>query len=446
MFKTDRRGFIKLSGGVIAAGAAAGAFTGTLATPHVARAAAGKVVIVGGGPAGATTARYLKAANPALDVTLIEANKTYHTCFMSNEVLGGDRTIDQIAVGFDGLKAAGVTVVNDLVTAVDVAKKSVQTKGGKSFAYDRLVVSPGIDFKWETLEGYDETVAEDIPHAWKAGPQTVTLRKQLEAMPDGGVFVMAAPPNPFRCPPGPYERASLVANYFKKHKPKSKIIILDAKDAFSKKGLFEQAWTKFYGYGTDNSMIEWVSAAKQGKVIGVDAANRAAITDFESIKADVLNIIPAQKAGKLAFDMGLTGDGEWAPVDKKTFESTIHKGVHVLGDASDATTMPKSGYSANSQAKNTARAIAAMLAGKDVPTPSYINTCYSIAGDDHAFSVAAVYRLNEAENKIVGVEGAGGLSPMEASDADRKREVAYAHSWYNNVVDDSWGPGAQPRS
>lgn len=445
MFKTDRRGFIKLSGGVLAAGAAAGAFTGTLATPHVARAAGGKVVVVGGGPAGATTARYLKAANPAIDVTLIEANTTYHTCFMSNEVLGGDRSMEQIAVGFDGLKAAGVTVVHDLVTGVDTGAKTVTTKGGQSFGYDRLVVAPGIDFKWETIDGYDAQVAEDIPHAWKAGPQTATLRKQLEAMPDGGLFVLSAPPNPFRCPPGPYERVSLVANYFKKHKPKSKIIILDAKDAFSKKGLFEQAWTKFYGYGTDNSMIEWVPAAQQGKVIAVDAGERAAKTDFETYKADVLNIIPAQKAGKLAFDMGLV-DGEWAPVNKKTFESTIHKDVHVLGDASIATKMPKSGYSANSQAKNTARAIAALMAGKEAPTPSYINTCYSIAGDDHAFSVAAVYRYNEAENVIAGVEGAGGLSPMDASDADRKREVTYAHSWYNNVVDDSWGPGAQARS
>ncbi len=431
MHTTDRRTFLKLTGSAAAASA-------ILGFPHVARAAGQSVVVVGGGPAGATCARYLLRNDPSLKVTLIEANSIYHTCFMSNEVIGGNRSLDGIAVGFGGLKKAGVNVVHDLVVGIDGAAKKVTTKSGHSFTYDRCIVAPGIDFDWTALEGYAEDAAERIPHAWKAGAQTALLRKQLEAMPDGGTFVMVAPPNPFRCPPGPYERASLVAGYFKKHKPKSKVLILDPKDAFSKQKLFIQAWEKFYGYGTPNSMIEWVPAAKNGKVVKIHAAELTAETDFEKFKASVLNVIPAQKAGKIAFDAGLV-DGKWCPVDKRTFESAKVPGIHVLGDASDASTMPKSGYSSNSQAKVAARAVVALLQGKPVPEASYVNTCYSIAGPDHCFSVAGVYRYNPAENKIVEIEGAGGLSPLDASPADRKRELTYAHSCYNNIVNDSWG-------
>lgn len=431
MFTTDRRTFLKLTGGAAVASAIAG-------FPHIARAAGQSVVVVGGGPAGATCARYLLRNDPSLKVTLIEANSTYHTCFMSNEVIGGDRSLDGIAVGFDGLKKAGVQVVHDLVVGIDPAARKVTTKGGQSFAYDRCVVAPGIDFEWGALDGYSEEAAQKMPHAWKAGPQTALLRKQLEAMPDGGTFIMVAPPNPFRCPPGPYERASLVANYFKQHKPKSKVLILDPKDAFSKQKLFMQAWEKFYGYGTPDSMIEWVPAAKNGKVVKVNVGEMMVETDFDKFKGAVINVIPAQKAGKIAFDAGLV-DGKWCQVDKKTFESKKVPGIHVLGDASDATTMPKSGYSANSQAKVAARAVVALLQGKPVPAASYVNTCYSIAGKDHCFSVAGVYRYNEAENKIAEVEGAGGLSPLDASAADRKRELQYAHSWYANICHDSWG-------
>ncbi|MFA7429413.1 MAG: FAD/NAD(P)-binding oxidoreductase, partial [Rhodospirillaceae bacterium] len=359
-FKTDRRSFIKIAGGV----AAAGAFAGTLSMPHVARAAGARVVVVGGGTGGATCAKYLRRADPSLDVTLIEANKEHYTCFMSNEVIGGERTMDGIKVGYDSLAANGVKVVFGMVTEIDPAGKTVKTQDGKSFAYDRLVVAPGIDIDFAALPGYDEAAAEKMPHAWKAGPQTALLRKQLEDMKDGGTFIMVAPPNPFRCPPGPYERASLVANYFKQHKPKSKILILDPKDAFSKQGLFIQAWTKFYGYGTDKSMIEWLPASKQGTVTKVNVADMTVETEFDKYKGDVVNVIPAQKAGKIAFAAGLTGEGKWCPVNMKTFESKVHAGIHVLGDAAVATDMPKSGYSANSQAKVAARAIVAALQGK----------------------------------------------------------------------------------
>jgi sulfide dehydrogenase [flavocytochrome c] flavoprotein subunit len=431
MFSTDRRSFIKLTGGLAAASTLVG-------FPNIARAAGARVVVVGGGPGGATCARYLRRHDPSLDVTLIEANKEYHTCFMSNEVIGGHRTMDQIKVGYDHLAKEGIKVVFDFVTGIDGAAKKVTTKGGQTFAYDRCVVAPGIDFNYGALPGYSEEAAEKMPHAWKAGPQTVLLRKQLEAMPDGGVFVMVAPAMPYRCPPGPYERASLVAEYFKNHKPKSKVIILDPKDAFSKQGLFIQAWKKFYGFETDKALIEWVPAAKNGKVNAVHVADMMVETDFEKIKGAVVNVIPAQKASKIAFDAGLV-EGAWCPVNKQTFESKKVAGIHVLGDASDAATMPKSGYSANSQAKMCARNIVALLKGQPPVTPSYINTCYSIAAKDHAFSVAGVYNYDSNENKLVEVKGSGGVSPIDASAEDRKREVTYAYSWYDNIVRDSWG-------
>ena len=429
MFQIDRRKFL------VGAGASASTL---LAAPHVARAAGGKVVVIGGGPGGATAAKYLRRVDPSIEVTLIEANKDYYTCFMSNEVLSGERTLDSLKFGYAGLAKAGVKVVHDLVVGIDGAAKVVTTQGGQKFPYDRCIVAPGIDMVFGALPGYTAEAAETIPHAWKAGPQTALLRKQLEAMPDGGVFVMVAPPNPYRCPPGPYERASLVAHYFKHHKPKSKIIILDTKDAFSKQKLFEQAWTKFYGFGTDKSLIEWVPASKGGKPSAIDVAGMAVQTDMDTIKGAVINVIPAQKAGQIAFDAGLT-EGNWAPVNKATFESKKIPGIHVLGDGSDAAAMPKSGYSANSQGKVTAAAVAALLSGKTPPTPAYVNTCYSIAGEDHAFSVAGVYTYDGEKNAIAEVQGSGGLSPIDASDEDRKREVQYAQSWFRNITADIWG-------
>jgi len=429
MFTIDRRKFLTLAGASTAS---------LIAAPHVARAAGGKVVVIGGGPGGATAARYLRRMDPTVEVTLIEANKDYYTCFMSNEVLSGERKLDSLRFGFDGLAKQGVKVVHDLVTGIDGAAKSVTTKGGQKFAYDRCIVAPGIDFNWSAVPGYSAEAAEKLPHAWKAGPQTTLLRQQLEAMPDGGVFVMVSPPNPYRCPPGPYERASLVAHYLKHHKPKSKVIILDAKDAFPKQKLFEQAWAKFYGFGTPNSMIEWVPAAKGGKPSEIDVAGLAVKTEFDTIKGAVINVIPAQKAGKIAFDAGLT-EGNWAPVNKGTFESKKVAGIHVLGDGADAAVMPKSGYSANSQAKVAAAAVLAMMKGAPPPTPAYVNTCYSIAGKDHAFSVAGVYTFDAEKNAIAEVKDAGGLSPMDASAEDRKREVAYAESWFRNITHDIWG-------
>ncbi len=424
--KITRRGFIH--------GAGAATAVGMIGFPYIALGAGKKVVVVGGGTGGATAAKYLRRADPSIEVTLVEANKDYYTCYMSNEVLSGDRSIDSIRFGYAGLGKHGVKVVHDTVTGIDAKARKVTTAGGKSFSYDRCIVAPGIDFKWGTIEGYDAKVAEDIPHAWKAGPQTVTLRKQLEAMKDGGTVVITAPPNPFRCPPGPYERASQIAHYLKHHKPKSKILILDSKQKFSKQGLFMQGWKALYGFGTDNSIIEW-QPGPDAAVTKVNAMGRVAITDFgEEIKADVLNVIPAQVAGKIAKTAGLTNDSGWCPIDLHTFESTLHKNIHVIGDASIAKGMPKSGYAANSEAKVCAVSVAALLNGQEPGSPSYVNTCYSIIGEDYGISVAAVYRLAQDGSKITKVSG--GLTPTDASAEQHKREVAYAYSWFDNITRD----------
>ncbi|HGG59172.1 MAG TPA: cytochrome C [Gammaproteobacteria bacterium] len=431
MSQFTRRKFLKLTG---AATVASSALTfGSFAIGGAAK----KVVVVGGGIGGATAAKYLRMMDPSIEVTLIEANKDYYTCFMSNEVLSGERSMDSIHFDYSGLKARGVNIVHDWVTAIDPDKRVVKTKGGQSFPYDRCIVSPGVDFRWETIEGYDAQVAEKIPHAWKAGPQTVTLRKQLEAMKDGGTVLIAPPPNPFRCPPGPYERASQIAHYLKKHKPKSKIIILDPKDKFSKFGLFMDGWKRHYGYGTDNSMITWIDGAGGGKVESVDAKNMTVHAAVESFKADVINIIPAQKAGKIAFDAGLTNDKGWCPIDGKTFESTIHKNIHVIGDSSVAKPLPKSGYAANSEAKVCAAAIVALLGGGNAPQPSWVNTCYSIIAPGDGISVAMVYAYKDG--KITKVKGSGGLTPKEFDPEMRAREEQYAHSWFNNITADVFG-------
>ncbi|MCK5726448.1 MAG: FAD-dependent oxidoreductase [Thiotrichaceae bacterium] len=427
--KISRRTFVQ--------GIGAAAAVGAIGAPSLAFGAGKKVVVVGGGTAGATAARYVKMADSSIDVTIVEQNKDYFTCYLSNEVLGGDRDIDSIKFGYDGLKAIGINIVIDEVTGIDADKNTVSTKGGEKIEYDRCIVAPGVSFDYDKIEGYDEEVAEKIPHAWKAGPQTVTLRKQLEAMKDGGVVVIAPPNNPFRCPPGPYERAAQIAYYLKNHKPKSKIIIMDPKEKFSKMGLFTQGWEKFYGYGTDNSMISWHGAAEESGIESVDPKTGQMTNMFgDEIKSDVLNIIPDQKAGKIAIIAGLTNDKGWCPIDLKTFESTIHKNIHVIGDAAIAKGLPKSGYAANSEAKVCAAAVAALLAGKEVGVPSYVNTCYSVISKDYGISVASVHRLAKDGSKIIKVSG--GLTPKDASDEMHKREVGYAYSWLKNITTDAF--------
>ncbi len=421
----NRRDFVKVLGASAAVGAAG--------IPFIAHAGKkARVVVVGGGYAGATCAKYLTIYEPDIDVTLIEQNQKFYSCPLSNEVLAGERKLDTLRFGYDGLRNRGINVVYDKVTDVDPAAKKVKTGGGKSFGYDYLVVGPGISFVPGAIEGYDEAAAEKMPHAWKAGPQTALLRKQVEGMKNGGVVMISAPPNPFRCPPGPYERAAQIAHYLKHHKPKSKVIIMDAKDRFSKQGLFTEGYNMFY-----KDMIEWRSAADDGSVVGVDAANGVLMTEFDEHTPDVANIIPPQRAGEIAVNAGLTDDSGWCPVNQRNFESTLHKSVYVIGDACIAGKMPKSGYAANSQGKVAAADIASRANGMKMPEPSYVNTCYSLITPEHGISVAMVYELKDG--KIVGVKGSGGLSPMGADPAVREAEAVYARSWYHNITADIFG-------
>jgi sulfide dehydrogenase [flavocytochrome c] flavoprotein chain len=341
-------------------------------------------------------------------------------------------------VGYDGIKKRGVNVVFDEVTAIDPVKKTVTLKGGKPLAYDALVVSPGIDFNFAAIEGYSEELANgDLPHAYKAGPQTLTLRKQLMAMPDGGTFVITVPNGPFRCPPGPYERASQVAAYLKGHgKMKSKVLILDANDSFSKKGLFEQAWKTHYG-----SMIEWVPGASDGKVIKIDAKTKTAFTNFGEHKADVLNVIPPHGAGSIAKATGLTNDKGWCSVDMLTMESVVHKDIWVVGDSCVHGELPvygapKSAHMAVTQAKVAAGAIIAKLNGQPAPVPYFVNTCYSVAAPDWGFSVVHVYKVDNG--KLVYVQEAGGISPIDtpALATTRKLEAGYQVGWFKNIMAD----------
>jgi sulfide dehydrogenase [flavocytochrome c] flavoprotein subunit len=414
------------------------AFAGSLGiagVPWVARAQAarGRVVVIGGGFGGAATAKYIRMLDGNVQVTLIEPSRTFYTCPFSNLVLGGLKQMADIAHSYDALRSKwGATVTHDTATAVDPVRKTVTLAAGAVLPYDKLVLSPGIDIKWGAIAGYDEKAAERIPHAWKAGPQTVLLRQQLEAMPDGGLFVLSSPANPFRCPPGPYERVSMIAHYFKTAKPRSKILILDAKENFSKQGLFMAGWKALY-----DGMIEWVPLGKDGKVVKVDPATREVEGELGAKhKPDVLNIVPPQKAAAIAIAAGVA-QGDWCPINPLTFESTMQKDIHVIGDASVAAPMPKSGFSASSQGKVVAAAIVAMLGGKEPQGASYANTCYSLVGPNYGISVADVYKAEAG--KMVQVPNAGGVSPANVPPEFRQAEARYAESWYRTNTAEVWG-------
>lgn len=422
----NRRNFLKTSIGVAGAASLSACSMNKMAS-HSGRKA--HVVVVGGGFGGATAAKYIRQFDPNIAVTLIDAHANHVTCPFSNLVLAGEKTMADITMNFDSLRSQhDVNVVQGLVTEIDGVNRKLKLADGQTFTYDRLVLSPGIDFKYEAIEGYSAKVAANqMPHAWQAGSQTELLRRQLEAMPDGGLFIMSAPANPFRCPPGPYERASLVASYFKKHKPKSKILILDAKSKFAKQGLFEAGWQSEYP-----GMIEWVSMEMGGAVNRVDPAMMT-VTAADVHKGNVVNIIPPQKAGKIAFDSGLTDQTGWCPVNQKTYESSLVPNIHVVGDSSIAGPLPKSGYSANSEAKICAAAIVALVNGRSAPEPSWVNTCYSLVAPDYGISVASVYKYEEG--KTVSVKGAGGVSP---TNGNKRLEAVYAQGWYDSITQDIW--------
>ena len=421
--RTSRRDFLKT--------AVAGASAAVLPLPAIAQGAGGRVVVVGGGFGGATCARFIRRIDPHIAVTLVEASPTFTACPFSNLVIVGLRDLKAQEFGYDKLAADQVTVQISPATAIDTQGRNVTLGNGASLPYDRLVLSPGIDIRWDGLPGYTEAAAERMPHAWKAGEQTLLLRRQLEAMEDGGTVVISAPANPFRCPPGPYERASLIAYYLKTKKPKSKLIVLDAKDAFSKQGLFQAAWKALY------PNLEWVSLSSGGKVTSVDAGAMTLVTDFARHKADVANVIPPQKAGRIAEIAGAADRTGWCPIDPATFESKLQPNIHVIGDASIAGAMPKSAFTANAQAKVCAAAVAKLIGGGKPDDPRLINTCYSLVAPDYGISVAGVYR--PADGQLKDVEGSGGVSPINAPASTRAAEATFANGWFSTITQEVFG-------
>jgi sulfide dehydrogenase [flavocytochrome c] flavoprotein subunit len=408
----------------------AAAAAALLPMPALAQGAAGRVVVIGGGFAGASCARALKALDARINVTLVEASRAFTACPFSNLVIAGMRELTAQQFGYDKVAAAGVTMAFSTASAVDPQAKSVSLADGNRLAYDRLVLAPGIDIRWDGLPGYDEAAANVMPHAWKAGEQTTLLRRQLESMEDGGLVVISAPANPFRCPPGPYERASLIAYYLKTKKPKSKLIVLDAKDAFSKQRLFQNAWKELY------PNLEWVSLSSGGKVTSVEPASKTVVTDFSRHQAAVANIIPPQKAARVA-DLAQVADRSgWCPVDAITFESKQQPNIHVIGDAAIMGAMPKSAFSANAQAKVCAAAVAKLLVGEKPVEPRLINTCYSVVAPDYGITVGGAYRPKDGV--LVDAEG-GGVSPIDAPASTRAAEARYADGWFNTITTEAFG-------
>lgn len=416
-----------------------GATSALLAAPAYARSQArARLVVVGGGFGGASAARFARITYPWLDVTLIEPRTRFVTCPYGNLVLAGIRQLGDITHGYGGLRARGVTVVHDWVTGIDPAARNLRLQGGNSLTYDRLILSPGIALRWDGLPGYDEAASEIFPHAWVPGDgsQTALLRRQLEALPEGGVVGLAIPDNPFRCPPGPYERISMIAGYLKRHKPRAKILAFDAKNGFSKQGLFQDAWAELYP-----GLIEWVPASQDGRIVRVDPGAREFESEFGTRHmVDVGNVIPPQSAARIAMDAGLTNPAGWVPVNPLTFESRQAPGIHVVGDANSGPPMPKSGYIANSTAKQAVASAAALLRGEaPPPAPVYFNTCYSHVGQDYGISVVGVFRPNPDGSGFTETPQSGGISPRGAHPEQRRLEAGYADAWYASITQDMFG-------
>ena len=415
-----RREFIR------SAGIAAVALAGCSSAP-VAKKSAGRVVVIGAGYAGATAAKYIRLWAPDIDVTMIEPSELFVSCPISNLVLNGSKTLAEISAGYGALRSKyGINFIRDSAVAIDVVKRQVRVATHTDpIPYDRLIVAPGVQFVYDGIPGLKEASAQErVLHAWKAGSQTIALRKQLEAMDDGGVFAIHIPKAPYRCPPGPYERACLIANYFMKAKPKSKVLILDSnEDVVSKKPLFTKIWKELYP-----NMIEY---RPNSELVDVDVASGTIKLTFDDVKANVINVIPPMKAGQIAEGAGLiTANNRWCEVDFLTFESKVAKNVHILGDAIlAAPAMPKSGHMANGHGKNCAAAVIALIKNQPVnATPMLTNTCYSFVTDKDVIHIASVHRYDEAKKTMVTVEGSGGLSAGAS-----ELEGQYALAWAKNI-------------
>lgn len=420
-----RRDFIKLAGAGAAVGTLSGLAGCASAVPGKAR-----VVVIGGGFGGATVAKYIRLWAPSIDVVLVERESAFVSCPISNLVLGGFTGMQDITTGYDGLRQHGVQVVRDEAVAIDAASKTVRLARGDDIAYERLVVSPGIDFTFGEIQGYEPAMQQGrVLHAWKAGVQTVELRRQLEGLRDGGVVILSIPAAPYRCPPGPYERASMIAAYLKQAKPRAKLLVLDANpDVTSKGGLFKAAWKDHYA-----GILEYRGNAK---VVAVESG--AVRTEFDTVRGDVLNVVPPQRAGDIAAKAGLiTHNNRWCDVDWRNMESKKVPGIHVLGDATlSAPLMPKSGSMANNHAKIAAAAIVGALTGRGGAgsDPKIINTCYSFVSQKEAIRVSSVHEWNAAQGTLVPVKGAGGISAARS-----EAEASFAWNWARTIWADSLG-------
>ncbi|MDG1109337.1 MAG: NAD(P)/FAD-dependent oxidoreductase [Burkholderiaceae bacterium] len=417
----NRRFFLSLAAGTTAA----------LAAPAIIGMAKPRVIVIGGGAGGATAARYIaKDSKGAIDVTLIEPSRTYYTCFFSNLYLGGVRTMESLAHSYGKLASEnGINVVHDWAVGIDRDARTVTLAGGHKLGYDRLILSPGIDFVDGAVPGWDTSKQNKMPHAYKAGSQTELLKAQIEAMPQGGTFAMVAPPNPYRCPPGPYERVSMVAHLLKEKNPTAKILVADPKPKFSKEALFREAWSKHY-----DGMIDWIGSEFGGGNVSVDADAMMLNIDGEAVKVDVCNVIPAMKAGRICQIAGIT-EGNWAPVTGHTMQSRMDENIYVLGDATSQGDMPKSGYSANSQAKVAAMAVRAALTGSRMFPAKFSNTCWSMVGTDDGVKVGASYEATD--EKIAKVSGF--ISKPGENAALRKATFEESLGWYAGITTDMFG-------
>lgn len=417
----NRRNFIATSAALTAASAA----------PMLRAQATPRVVVVGGGAGGATAARYIaKDSKGAIDVTLIEPQRRYYTCFFSNLYIGGFKNMDELGHGYSGLATgAGVNVVHDWAVGVDRDAKTVALAGGGSVPYDKLILSPGIDFVDGSVEGWDLSAQSKMPHAYKGGTQAEILKAQIDSMPEGGVFAMVAPPNPYRCPPGPYERVSMVAHYLKANNPTAKIIVADPKGKFSKQSLFEEGWNNHYP-----GMVDWVGSDFGGGNVSVDPNAMTVSIDGEETKVDACNVIPGMKAGLIADMAGVT-DGNWAPVNAVDMSTKADPDIYVLGDASQQGDMPKSGFSANSQAKVCANAVRGALTGSTVFPAKFSNTCWSLIATEDGVKVGATYEATD--EKIAKVDGF--ISAVGESTDLRRATYVESEGWYSGITADMFG-------
>ena len=391
-----------------------------------------RLVVVGGGFAGATLARSVKRLSPEITVVLIEARERYVSCPMSNLVIAGRRSLAAQTFDYRGLEAAGVEVVRGMAVDVDATKQRVRLQGGVTIDYDRLVLAPGVMLNFDQLSGMSEQGAEKMPHAWQAGAQTTLLRRQIEAMPDDGLVVISVPAAPYRCPPGPYERASLITSYLKQNKPKAQILILDSNERFSKQALFQQGWKHLYG-----DRIRWQSASNDGRVIRVEPDAMRLHTDFATHTPDVANIIPPQQAGLIAHRAGVADASGWCPVNSLSFESRLQPNIHVIGDAAIAAPMPKSAFAANAQAKVCAIALARMFRGMQPQSTVLANTCYSYLEPNSAISISGAYRTQDGQ--FASIAAAAGASPLIPPEGLQAQEALHAADWFRAITQETFG-------